>query len=141
MRADLSNATWRTATYSAGQVECLEIADNIPGGLVPVRDSKNPSGPALVLPAGVWSAFIEHLTSTGGVGLMRADLSNATWRKATYSAGQEDCLEIADNIPNGLVPVRDSKNPSGPALLFTAGAWSTFLDHLAQRQRLSSTAR
>ncbi|GHG65853.1 DUF397 domain-containing protein [Streptomyces griseocarneus] len=65
MRADLSNATWRKATYSAGQEECLEIADNIPGGLVPVRDSRNPSGPALVFPAGVWSVFIEHLAPRG----------------------------------------------------------------------------
>ncbi|MEU1373882.1 DUF397 domain-containing protein [Streptomyces triculaminicus] len=73
---------------------------------------------------------------------MRANLSNATWRKSTYSnGGGGDCLEIADNIPGGVVPVRDSKNPSGQALAFTAGAWSAFLDHLAQRQRLSSTAR
>ncbi|MEX2984495.1 DUF397 domain-containing protein [Streptomyces sp. C36] len=72
---------------------------------------------------------------------MRIDLSDASWRKSTYSAGQEECLEVADNIPGGLVPVRDSKNPSGPALAFPAGAWARFVDHLAQRQRLSSTAR
>ncbi|MBO0652979.1 DUF397 domain-containing protein [Streptomyces triculaminicus] len=66
----------------------------------------------------------------------RADLSIAKWRKSTYSnGGGGDCLEIADNIPGGLVPVRDSKNPSGPVLVFPAGAWARFVE------RLSSTAR
>ncbi|MFI9305234.1 DUF397 domain-containing protein [Streptomyces triculaminicus] len=131
IRADLSNVGWRKSTYSNGHEDCLEVADNIPGGVVPVRDSKNPSDSALVFPAGSWYTFVEHLASTDGVGLMRADLSNATWRKSTYSSGQEDCLEIADNMPGGVVPVRDSKNPAGPALLFTAGAWSRFVEHLA----------
>ncbi|GHC58673.1 DUF397 domain-containing protein [Streptomyces cinnamoneus] len=61
---------------------------------------------------------------------MRADLSAAVWRKSTYSDGQEDCLEVADNIPTGLIPVRDSKNPAGPALLIEAGAWSAFVASL-----------
>ncbi|WP_405660700.1 DUF397 domain-containing protein [Streptomyces sp. NBC_00079] len=62
MRAiDLSNATWRKSSYSnpdGGQ--CLEVADNLPApcALVPVRDSKNPHGPALILPATAWGAFV-----------------------------------------------------------------------------------
>ncbi|GAB2953943.1 hypothetical protein GCM10023080_010910 [Streptomyces pseudoechinosporeus] len=57
----------------------------------------------------------------------RIDLSNATWRKSTYSNGQGgDCLEIAPNVP-GTVPVRDSKNPTGPALLFPPSAWAAFI--------------
>ncbi|CDR05392.1 regulatory protein [Streptomyces iranensis] len=35
-------------------------------------------------------------------------------------------MEVADNLP-GLVPVRDSKNPDGPAILFPAGSWATFI--------------
>ncbi|MFJ4704800.1 DUF397 domain-containing protein [Streptomyces anulatus] len=35
----------------------MEVADGFPG-VVPVRDSKNPHGPALVLPAAAWTAFI-----------------------------------------------------------------------------------
>ncbi|MEU6955771.1 DUF397 domain-containing protein [Streptomyces sp. NPDC045714] len=35
----------------------MEVADGFPG-VVPVRDSKNPHGPALVLPASAWTAFI-----------------------------------------------------------------------------------
>ncbi len=59
---------------------------------------------------------------------MRLDLSNANWRKSSYSSGQEACLEVVDNIPTGnVIPIRDSKNPTGPALFIRAGAWSTFI--------------
>ncbi|MFE9852835.1 DUF397 domain-containing protein [Streptomyces sp. NPDC005576] len=55
------------------------------------------------------------------------DLSNVTWRKSTFSdGGGTNCIEVADNVP-GLVPVRDSKNPTGPTLAITAPAWTAFL--------------
>jgi hypothetical protein len=54
------------------------------------------------------------------------DLSGATWRKASYSTGNGGaCVEIASNLP-GTVAVRDFKDPAGPALLFTPGAWDVF---------------
>ncbi|BDM73041.1 hypothetical protein HEK616_65280 [Streptomyces nigrescens] len=59
---------------------------------------------------------------------MRAiDLSTVTWRKSSYSnpdGGQ--CIEISPDLPS-LVPVRDSKAPHGPALVFPAAAWSAFV--------------
>ncbi|MGW9439917.1 DUF397 domain-containing protein [Streptomyces sp. NPDC055607] len=59
---------------------------------------------------------------------MRAvDLSTLTWRKSSYS--NEDggeCLEVADHLPH--VPVRDSKVPTGPVLVFATGAWGSFVD-------------
>ncbi|MEW1923841.1 DUF397 domain-containing protein [Streptomyces sp. NPDC088360] len=56
------------------------------------------------------------------------DLSTARWRKSSYSSGDEsdNCVEVADGVP-GIVPVRDSKNPEGPALLLGAEAWSAFV--------------
>ncbi|MFF4156578.1 DUF397 domain-containing protein [Streptomyces sp. NPDC001678] len=54
------------------------------------------------------------------------DLRDAPWRKSSYSGVQSDCLEIADDLPD-LTPVRDSKNPHGPALLFETSAWSAFV--------------
>lgn len=52
----------------------------------------------------------------------------ATWRKSSYSgASGGDCLEFSDSC-SGCVPVRDSKNPTGPAVVFGAGAWTSFVE-------------
>jgi hypothetical protein len=54
------------------------------------------------------------------------DLSHAEWRKASYSTGNGGaCVEVARNLP-GVVAVRDSKDPAGPALLFAPAAWEAF---------------
>ncbi|OWA23135.1 DUF397 domain-containing protein, partial [Streptomyces sp. CS057] len=39
---------------------CVQVATNLaaPHGIVPVRDSKNVSGPALTVPAAAFSAFV-----------------------------------------------------------------------------------
>jgi hypothetical protein len=52
------------------------------------------------------------------------DLSQAVWRKSAYSGGG-NCVEVAGNVP-GIVAVRDSKNPGGPALRFARGTWGSF---------------
>ncbi|GAA1706996.1 DUF397 domain-containing protein [Streptomyces yatensis] len=58
------------------------------------------------------------------------DLSTAAWRKSSYSNNDGgNCVEVADNVP-GLVPVRDSKNPDGPDILFPAAPWATFIASL-----------
>ena len=55
------------------------------------------------------------------------DLSTAAWRKSSHSNGDGgDCVEVADGLP-GVVPVRDSKDPDGPALVFTRDAWRAFI--------------
>lgn len=54
-------------------------------------------------------------------------LEIGTWRKSTYSGGDGgNCLEVLDGVPE-TVPVRDSKVTDGPALMFRAAAWSTFV--------------
>ncbi|GAB2718884.1 DUF397 domain-containing protein [Nocardia thraciensis] len=57
------------------------------------------------------------------------DLSTAKWFKSSRSGGSKNCVEAAF-LPNDLVAVRDSKNPSGPALVFTASEWSGFTSAL-----------
>ncbi|ADI06767.1 hypothetical protein SBI_03646 [Streptomyces bingchenggensis BCW-1] len=57
------------------------------------------------------------------------DLSRAEWVKSSYSSGDEgECVEFAPDIATtaGVVPVRDSKNPAGPALVFSVEAWNSF---------------
>lgn len=55
-----------------------------------------------------------------------ADLSRAAWRKSSHSNNGGACVEVATNLP-GLVAVRDSKNPSGPPLVFSADCWRAFI--------------
>jgi hypothetical protein len=80
-RPDLSTARWRKSSYSNGGANnCVEVADSLPwrkssysnGGdnncvevadcrcahVVPVRDSKAPNGPVLLVPALAWRTFL-----------------------------------------------------------------------------------
>lgn len=60
-RIDLSAATWRKSSYSNHDGgNCLETADGFPG-ITPVRDSKRPDGPALLLPTASWRALLTSL--------------------------------------------------------------------------------
>ncbi|GAA1176579.1 hypothetical protein GCM10009654_37210 [Streptomyces hebeiensis] len=57
----LSGARWRKSSYSnTNGGECVEITEDYPG-IVPVRDSKTPHAPALIVPTAAWSAFIATL--------------------------------------------------------------------------------
>lgn len=55
------------------------------------------------------------------------------WRKSSYSGSTNNCVEIADGLAD-VVPVRDTKDPAGPALSFTPQAWSAFVAALKQNQ-------
>lgn len=57
---------------------------------------------------------------------MPQPLTGVTWIKATASAGNGQCVEVA-RLDDGI-GVRDSKDPQGPILRFTAAEWSAFLD-------------
>ncbi|MET8876766.1 DUF397 domain-containing protein [Nocardia sp. NPDC004604] len=56
---------------------------------------------------------------------MNIDLSGARWFKSSRSGASAECVEVAF-LDGGVVGVRDSKNPTGPALVFTPGEWSAF---------------
>jgi uncharacterized protein DUF397 len=54
------------------------------------------------------------------------DLTAATWSKSTYSNQDGGaCVEVSDDFA-AVVPVRDSKKPHGPVLVFSAAGWSAF---------------
>lgn len=62
---NLNNARWKKSSRSgASGGNCVEVAGNLPG-IVGVRDSKDPTGPALVFGPGAWRAFVASTTSTG----------------------------------------------------------------------------
>lgn len=54
------------------------------------------------------------------------DLSNAVWRKSRKSQNNGACVEVADLGDH--MAMRDSKNPDGPVLVFTAFEWECFVD-------------
>ena len=53
-------------------------------------------------------------------------IDDLRWRKSSFSGNGGNCVEVARNRP-GVVAVRDSKDKRGPALGFTSGAWTAFV--------------
>ncbi|MER6994225.1 DUF397 domain-containing protein [Streptomyces sp. NPDC000410] len=82
---------------------------------------------ASVLPAWRKSSYSG---GTSGDCLEVSDAFADAWRKSSHSGGSSgDCLEVNDACP-ACVPVRDSKNPTGPAVLFAPTAWTSFVTAL-----------
>ena len=57
--------------------------------------------------------------------MLTTNLQDVRWRKSTYSGNSGDCIEVAGGF-TGVMPVRDSKDPQGPILVFSADAWAAF---------------
>ncbi|MFF1644263.1 DUF397 domain-containing protein [Streptomyces sp. NPDC058240] len=54
-------AAWRKSSFSGSTGgECLEVVDGLPCA-VPVRDSKSPDGPVLMIGAAAWRSFVDGL--------------------------------------------------------------------------------
>jgi hypothetical protein len=53
-------------------------------------------------------------------------LARVLWQKSSYSGANGNCVEVARNLP-GVVAVRDSKEPTGPALVLAPGQWQALL--------------
>ncbi|MET8669635.1 DUF397 domain-containing protein [Streptomyces tendae] len=109
-RTALSNVEWRKSSYSGSNGgECVEctVTD---GAAWRTSSYSGPNG----------GDCVECTVSEG-----------AAWRTASYSGNTGgECVEVADGCPTGAVPVRDSKNPSGPVVTVGAGVWQAFVDGL-----------
>lgn len=58
---------------------------------------------------------------------MEVDVTDAAWRKSTYSGPDGNCVEVAF-LADGNVAVRDTKDHGrGPILAFAPGDWQAFL--------------
>lgn len=56
-------------------------------------------------------------------------LAGASWHKASYSQGANDCVEVG-SVPD-VIGVRDSKlGPAGPILTFGRVSWAEFTAQL-----------
>ncbi|GAA3292340.1 DUF397 domain-containing protein [Streptomyces cinereospinus] len=60
-------------------------------------------------------------------------LPGVRWLRSSYSTGANNCVETARPTLGpcaGLLAVRDSKDPAGPALLFSPESWAGFTARL-----------
>jgi predicted secreted Zn-dependent protease len=53
------------------------------------------------------------------------DRDQLSWQLSSYTNGNGACVEVAV-LPEGGRAIRDSKDRSGPILVFTAAEWSAF---------------
>ncbi|GAA1904118.1 DUF397 domain-containing protein [Streptantibioticus ferralitis] len=56
----------------------------------------------------------------------KVNFSEAVWRKSSYSSGNGQCVETASL--GEVVAARDSKDPHGTALTFSAEEWAAFIN-------------
>lgn len=54
-----------------------------------------------------------------------AQSNDRAWRRSSLSGTSGACVEVA-GVADGLLAVRDSKNPEGARLAFSAAVWQQF---------------
>ena len=59
-------------------------------------------------------------------GVSAGELGGVQWRKSTKSNPSGNCVEVAE-LPDGAVAVRNSRDPHGPALVYTRAEVAAFL--------------
>jgi hypothetical protein len=59
-------------------------------------------------------------------GVPATELTDVTWQKSQYSNPNGACVEVA-TLPDGEIAVRNSRFPSGPALVYTRAEIAAFL--------------
>ncbi|MEV5507878.1 DUF397 domain-containing protein [Streptomyces orinoci] len=64
--AGLSGVRWRKSSYSSGNGACVEVAET--GGIVAVRDSKDPGGPILRVRPAQWACFVSSAAEEAAAG-------------------------------------------------------------------------
>lgn len=59
-------------------------------------------------------------------GVSAAELGNVRWRKSRESNPSGNCVEVAE-LPDGAIAMRNSRDPQGPALVYTRAEIAAFL--------------
>lgn len=60
-------------------------------------------------------------------GVSSESLSGVTWRKSSYSNSMGNCVEVAA-LATGDIAVRNSRDPQGPALVYTKAEIAAFVE-------------
>ena len=66
------------------------------------------------------------MSTTPVNGIAATELVGASWRKSSHSNSQGNCVEFAA-LPEGSVAVRNSRDPQGPALVYTRAEISALI--------------
>ncbi|HEX6325775.1 MAG TPA: DUF397 domain-containing protein [Jiangellaceae bacterium] len=59
-------------------------------------------------------------------GISADELTGVTWQKSSFSNPNGNCVELAQ-LPSGGIAMRNSRDPHGPALVYTAAEVSAFI--------------
>jgi len=59
-------------------------------------------------------------------GVSAAELGDVRWRKSRESNPSGNCVEVAE-LPDGAIALRNSRDPQGPALVYTRAEIAAFL--------------
>ncbi|MER6915109.1 DUF397 domain-containing protein [Streptomyces sp. NPDC000594] len=59
-------------------------------------------------------------------GMRASELTTAAWTKSSHSNATGNCVELA-KLPDGSIALRNSRDPQGPALIYTPDEIAAFV--------------